>query len=236
MDLGQSLNPAVDVGQIEGGFVMALGYMLTEEVLFGTKNGKEQGYHDSPGSGRGHRYMLVGFNFEQDMFYSFFSRATLVNPPSVITTTTTTIANSRDQVQINLGTWNYKVPSAYDIPQVLNVTLMPNTPNPSPAGVLSSKGVAEPPMALAASVMLAVKQAVVSCRKDALQRLRTTNNARSSDNQGASSSSSGGGGGGGVSALDTELSRYVEMELPLTVERIQQACKVSDSRVALRLH
>jgi len=157
-----------------------------------------------------------------------------VNPPSVTTPTTTfttTIVNSRDQVQINLGTWNYKVPSAYDIPQVLNVTLMPNTPNPSPAGVLSSKGVAEPPMALAASVMLAVKQAVVSCRKDALQRLRTTNNTRSSDDLGATGSS-----GGGVSALETELSRYVEMELPLTVERIQQACKISDSRVALRLH
>jgi len=59
MDLGQSLNPAVDIGQVEGGFVMALGYMLTEEVLFGTKHGKEQGYHDSPGSGRGHRYMFV---------------------------------------------------------------------------------------------------------------------------------------------------------------------------------
>jgi hypothetical protein len=68
MDLGQSVNPAVDVGQIEGGFVMALGYMLTEEVLFGTKNGKEQGYHDSPGSGRGHRYMLVGFNFNRICF------------------------------------------------------------------------------------------------------------------------------------------------------------------------
>jgi xanthine dehydrogenase molybdopterin-binding subunit B len=33
-DCGQSLNPAVDIGQIEGGFVMGLGYFLTESVAF----------------------------------------------------------------------------------------------------------------------------------------------------------------------------------------------------------
>jgi len=32
-DCGQSLNPAVDIGQIEGAFVMGLGYFLTEEVV-----------------------------------------------------------------------------------------------------------------------------------------------------------------------------------------------------------
>lgn len=33
MDLGNSLNPAVDIGQVEGGFIMAVGYFLTEEVI-----------------------------------------------------------------------------------------------------------------------------------------------------------------------------------------------------------
>eukprot|EP00595_Chromulina_sp_UTEXLB2642_P001383 CAMPEP_0196762962 /NCGR_PEP_ID=MMETSP1095-20130614/3124_1 /TAXON_ID=96789 ORGANISM="Chromulina nebulosa, Strain UTEXLB2642" /NCGR_SAMPLE_ID=MMETSP1095 /ASSEMBLY_ACC=CAM_ASM_000446 /LENGTH=826 /DNA_ID=CAMNT_0042115135 /DNA_START=1752 /DNA_END=4232 /DNA_ORIENTATION=+ len=38
-DCGQSLNPAVDIGQIEGGFVMGLGYFLTEAVNYDTSNG-----------------------------------------------------------------------------------------------------------------------------------------------------------------------------------------------------
>ena len=34
-DCGQSLNPAVDIGQIEGGLVMGLGYFLTEKMEYG---------------------------------------------------------------------------------------------------------------------------------------------------------------------------------------------------------
>ena len=33
-DCGQSLNPAVDIGQIEGGLVMGLGYFLTEDMKY----------------------------------------------------------------------------------------------------------------------------------------------------------------------------------------------------------
>jgi xanthine dehydrogenase large subunit len=33
-DCGQSLNPAVDIGQIEGGFVQGLGWLTTEELVF----------------------------------------------------------------------------------------------------------------------------------------------------------------------------------------------------------
>lgn len=32
LDCGDSLNPAVDIGQAEGGYVMGLGNFLTEEV------------------------------------------------------------------------------------------------------------------------------------------------------------------------------------------------------------
>jgi xanthine dehydrogenase large subunit len=33
-DCGQSLNPAIDIGQIEGGFVQGMGWLTTEELVF----------------------------------------------------------------------------------------------------------------------------------------------------------------------------------------------------------
>ena len=35
-DVGRSLNPAIDLGQIEGGFVQGMGWLTTEELVFGT--------------------------------------------------------------------------------------------------------------------------------------------------------------------------------------------------------
>lgn len=34
-DAGQSLSPQVDVGQVEGAFVMGLGYYTTENLIYG---------------------------------------------------------------------------------------------------------------------------------------------------------------------------------------------------------
>merc|ERR1711957_1020362 len=67
------------------------------------------------------------------------------------------------QVQ-TLGTWEYKPPSAYDIPLVMNVSLLMDTPNP--CGVLSSKAVAEPAMHLIGSPYLAVKNAIYAARQE----------------------------------------------------------------------
>ena len=39
MDVGESLNPAIDIGQIEGAYVQGYGYLAMEETLF-SKEGK----------------------------------------------------------------------------------------------------------------------------------------------------------------------------------------------------
>ncbi|MCH7742327.1 MAG: xanthine dehydrogenase molybdopterin binding subunit [Proteobacteria bacterium] len=44
-DVGQSLNPAIDIGQIEGGFVQGMGWLTTEELLW---DGEGRLISDSP--------------------------------------------------------------------------------------------------------------------------------------------------------------------------------------------
>eukprot|EP00930_Biecheleria_cincta_P041107 TRINITY_DN28156_c0_g3_i1.p1 TRINITY_DN28156_c0_g3~~TRINITY_DN28156_c0_g3_i1.p1 ORF type:complete len:1336 (-),score=211.24 TRINITY_DN28156_c0_g3_i1:97-4053(-) len=105
MDLGVQLDAAVDLGQIQGGFVMALGYLLTEELKV-----------DKSGT------------------------------------------------QLNLGTWHYKPPSAYDIPLEFNVSLLKDSPNP--VGILGSKASAEPAMCVVPCVYLAVKNAIYAARAE----------------------------------------------------------------------
>ncbi len=47
VDVGRSLNPAVDLGQIEGAFMQAVGYVTTEQILTDPKTGEEGAKEDS---------------------------------------------------------------------------------------------------------------------------------------------------------------------------------------------
>lgn len=112
-DMGMSLNPAIDVGQVEGAFVQGIGYVLTERLAF---------QPDGPNAGR---------------------------------------LNS-------VNTWRYKIPAVTTIPLEMNTHLFPRSKVPFPldpmSGVLSSKEVGEPPLVLATSVFLALRNAVRASR------------------------------------------------------------------------
>jgi len=101
-DCGQSLNPAIDLGQIEGAFVQGMGWLTTEELVW-----------DDKGRLRTH------------------------------------------------GPSTYKIPGSRDVPPVFNVRILPDAPNREET-VFRSKAVGEPPLMLALSVWLAIRDAISS--------------------------------------------------------------------------
>ncbi|XP_065561755.1 uncharacterized protein LOC136028074 isoform X2 [Artemia franciscana] len=63
------------------------------------------------------------------------------------------------------GSWEYKPPTALDIPIDFRISLYDNPNNT--AGVMRSKAVGEPPLCLSVSVLNALRHAISSARKDA---------------------------------------------------------------------
>jgi len=106
-DVGRAISPWVDVGQVEGAFIMGLGLHTSEEVEFDPKTGGK----------------------------------------------------------LASGTWDYKPPTALDIPEDFRVTFLPNNPNAT--GVLRSKATGEPPLCLSFGVVTALRGAIASARADA---------------------------------------------------------------------
>ncbi len=100
-DVGSSLNPAIDIGQIEGGFVQGMGWLTTEELKW-----------DDTGR------------------------------------------------LISNGPANYKIPTAFDVPDAFKVELY-DRPNHEHT-IYRSKAVGEPPLMLPISVWCALRDACSS--------------------------------------------------------------------------
>ena len=116
-DVGRSLNPAIDIGQIEGGFVQGVGWLTSEELVWNPESG-----------------LLA------------------THAPST-----------------------YKIPTANDCPAIFNVALYDSV-NVADS-IHRSKAVGEPPLLLAFSVFLAIRDAVAACglvRADPLLRAPAT--------------------------------------------------------------
>jgi len=108
-DVGRSLNPAIDIGQVEGAYVQGLGWLTSEELVWHPKTG-----------------------------------ALLTHAPST-----------------------YKIPTANDVPADLRTALF-DTPC-TVDSIHRSKAVGEPPLLLAFSAFLAIRDAVSAAgghRKD----------------------------------------------------------------------
>jgi xanthine dehydrogenase large subunit len=101
-DCGRSLNPAIDLGQIEGAFVQGMGWLTTEELWW-----------DPQGRLRTH------------------------------------------------GPSTYKIPGSRDVPRIFNARILSDAPNRE-ATIFRSKAVGEPPLMLAISVWLAIRDAIAS--------------------------------------------------------------------------
>lgn len=99
-DVGDSINPQIDLGQVEGGYIQGNGWVTTEEVKWDDKGNL--------------------------------------------------MTHSPD---------TYKIPSVQDIPKDFRVKLLGNAPNAAPT-IRRSKAVAEPPLMLALSTWLAIKDAI----------------------------------------------------------------------------
>ncbi|KPI38037.1 Xanthine dehydrogenase [Cyphellophora attinorum] len=106
MDVGRSINPAIDYGQIEGAFVQGQGLFTMEESLW-TQSGQ------------------------------LFTR----------------------------GPGTYKIPGFSDIPQEFNVSFLQGEDWSPLRTIQSSKGIGEPPVFLGATVLFALKDALVAARK-----------------------------------------------------------------------
>jgi xanthine dehydrogenase large subunit len=101
-DCGRSLNPAIDLGQIEGAFVQGMGWLTSEELWW-----------DGDGRLR------------------------------------------------TCGPSTYKIPGSRDVPPIFNVRLLKDAPNRA-ATIFRSKAIGEPPLMLAISVWLAIRDAIAS--------------------------------------------------------------------------
>ena len=104
-DVGRSLNPAIDIGQIEGAFIQGMGWLTMEELV----------WHPLDGSRNAGKLMT--------------------HAPST-----------------------YKIPTANDCPPVFKVQLFDNANVED--SIHASKAVGEPPLLLAFSVFLALRDAI----------------------------------------------------------------------------
>ncbi|RWR75998.1 xanthine dehydrogenase 1 isoform X1 [Cinnamomum micranthum f. kanehirae] len=175
MDLGYSLNPAIDIGQVWDGvdgiaidrirgaqFGILLGFWLGSEGFgllevagfFGS--GMVLGLVDGYKGTRWNRDGFIEGAFVQGLGWVALEELKWGDPahkwiaPGSLYT---------------FGPGSYKIPSVNDIPLKFKVSLLKGVPNVK--AIHSSKAVGEPPFFLASAALFAIKDAIIAARADA---------------------------------------------------------------------
>jgi xanthine dehydrogenase/oxidase len=137
MDVGRSINPAIDYGQIEGAFVQGQGLFTTEESLW-----QRNTVSSNPPSPSTHTHTHTHTSF-----------------PNYRT-------NHPIQGGIfTKGPGSYKIPGFRDIPQVFNVSLLKDVTWENLRTIQRSRGIGEPPLFMGSAVFFAIRDALKSARK-----------------------------------------------------------------------
>ncbi|KAF7354804.1 Xanthine dehydrogenase/oxidase [Mycena sanguinolenta] len=143
MDVGKSLNPAIDYGQMYVLFVLTDTYLTLTRFLVKEPLPKGKGC----------------VQLKKVFGYARMVRSSRLVQGSIP-------AFCGNSVRLTLETGAYKLPGFSDIPQVFNVSLLRDAEWPNLGSIKASKGVGEPPLFLGCSVALAIRDALRSARRD----------------------------------------------------------------------
>jgi xanthine dehydrogenase large subunit len=181
-DCGASLNPAIDLGQIEGGYVQGAGWLTTEELVWddrGRLRTHAPSTYKIPACGDRPRVFNVALWDGENRILRcdiLHDCGASLNPALDIgqieggyvqgagwLTTEELVWDGKGRLRTHAPS-TYKIPACSDRPDVFNVALWDGANREDT--VYRSKAVGEPPFMLGISAFLAISDAVSACRAD----------------------------------------------------------------------